>query len=720
MYCKWCGKPINNAGAYCPFCGGDLSTEQRVQAPKYIDPSAVYNSPYPIRDSARMFDDGRKRGSSGGFKALVSAAAALLAVFVVLCLFFGSNDPEPSDSVTAPSAGSQQPQSPGSPGIASGEDSSAAGFREPYTVLKGDGSDTVTIMIYMVGSDLESDGASATADIAEMMKSRLSENVNVVVETGGCTNWYDQRISDGLVERWLVGNRELIKLEDRGRARMLTVGELSSFIEFCAENYPADRYGLIFWDHGGGSVYGFGYDELYPSDTLFLPDISNALKRAGTKFDFVGFDACLMASVEVAYMLEPYADWLIASQETEPSTGWEYTTWLNALSENTSLATTEIANTIIKRYAETSEETDTLSCVSLREVPYVYECLCSFLDESREMLENGGFNRISSCRAQACSFSYGEYDMVDIVDLAYEMRTDASYALIGAVSRAVKCRNNSAAKGANGLSMYYPYTDLDSYSMAKSFLRYIGLDYGFEFFDRFLDIMTSGKTDEPSTLFSLEGTGGGSELSELETLDDGNGGYVIPIAPELWDEIVSVELSLVIDDGGGYVDLGSDAVFYTDDNDNLTLDFDGTWVAIGGCVVPSYAQSTVVTDDSTIFVSSVDAVLNGEQEIALELRWLDSVDNGYIAGYRTDDGDGQGTLGKLLQLKQGDTLRFCCDRYYYDGSFAGESDFGREITVGSRMPEVTYEMVECDRMLVCYKISDVYQNVFYTDMVEVR
>ncbi|MCR5235609.1 MAG: hypothetical protein K6E34_00220 [Lachnospiraceae bacterium] len=35
-------------------------------------------------------------------------------------------------------------------------------------------------------------------------------------------------------------------------------------------------------------------------------------------FDFIGFDACLMATVETAYMLSPYADYMIASEEFEP------------------------------------------------------------------------------------------------------------------------------------------------------------------------------------------------------------------------------------------------------------------------------------------------------------------------------------------------------------------------------------------------------------------
>ncbi len=64
--------------------------------------------------------------------------------------------------------------------------------------------------------------------------------------------------------------------------------------------------------------HGFGYDEMYPDDMLSLSQIGNALSDSGIKFDIVGFDACLMGTIETAYMLEPYADYLVASEEYEP------------------------------------------------------------------------------------------------------------------------------------------------------------------------------------------------------------------------------------------------------------------------------------------------------------------------------------------------------------------------------------------------------------------
>ena len=74
------------------------------------------------------------------------------------------------------------------------------------------------------------------------------------------------------------------------------------------------------------------------------------------EFDFVGFDACLMATAETGLMLNSYADYMIASEETEPGIGWYYTDWLTALSKNTSMPTTEIGRNIVDSFVDTCEK----------------------------------------------------------------------------------------------------------------------------------------------------------------------------------------------------------------------------------------------------------------------------------------------------------------------------------------------------------------------------
>ena len=86
------------------------------------------------------------------------------------------------------------------------------------------------------------------------------------MRNGGTTYWKNDVMDDGTVQRWEVKNGKFTELEDLGKQRMLVDYSLSDFITFAADEYPADRYILIMWDHGGGSLYGFGYDELYEND----------------------------------------------------------------------------------------------------------------------------------------------------------------------------------------------------------------------------------------------------------------------------------------------------------------------------------------------------------------------------------------------------------------------------------------------------------------------
>ena len=128
----------------------------------------------------------------------------------------------------------------------------------------------------------------------------------------------------------------LFVLED-GEYRMLekypqtSMGDpenLTQLLRYGYENYPADSYDLILWDHGNGPVIGYGKDKVFDGDGLTLPEIREALEDSPfggrEKLSIVGFDACLMSSAELMCMVADHADYLVASQETEPGFGWNY------------------------------------------------------------------------------------------------------------------------------------------------------------------------------------------------------------------------------------------------------------------------------------------------------------------------------------------------------------------------------------------------------------
>ena len=137
------------------------------------------------------------------------------------------------------------------------DSSVAAGSREKYTKLLGGGKDTVTIMVYMCGTDLESRSGMGTSDLQEMLNASFGRNINLLIYTGGCKAWKNSAVSSSDNQIWQVRDGKLVCLQkDLGSVSMTDPGTLAGYIQWCAKNYPASRYELILWDHGGGSVSG--------------------------------------------------------------------------------------------------------------------------------------------------------------------------------------------------------------------------------------------------------------------------------------------------------------------------------------------------------------------------------------------------------------------------------------------------------------------------------
>ena len=347
-------------------------------------------------------------------------------------------------------------------GVMSSASAAYADTGEGKTVDNGE----VTVFVYMIGSDLETDGGNASLDLKEMLAADLGEQVNLVIQTGGAMDWEMEEVREGTCQRFEVVDHELKEVEDIGLQSMAKIQTLASFLTWGAEAYPADRYELIFWDHGGGVTGGFGYDEYFEDDWLTLSDIGDALKLSGVEFDMVGFDACLMSTIEVAYMLKPYAEYLVASEEYIPAEGWYYTDWLTDLGQNPQMEGDQIGVAIVDDYAAYYEADGTweytLSVVDLNIIGRLYKALSDYMEETSDLLTQKQFTEISSARAQAKAFGDGDYELIDLLDYADRIESLDDSKLQKQVDACV-IYNRSNISNACGLAMYYPYKYLDSY-----------------------------------------------------------------------------------------------------------------------------------------------------------------------------------------------------------------------------------------------------------------
>lgn len=391
---------------------------------------------------------------------------------------------ETEDAYSRALAGKSQVYDPTKSSLISEDDGERTAQKRDYTV-----------MVYMIGSNLESVGGNATKDMEEMEAAGLDySKTNLILYTGGSMRWMGNVPSEqNSIIDLSMPQESRIRAHTDGNADMGAPDTLAAFINYCTAVYPADHYALIFWDHGGGPIMGYGLDELFDDDSLLLTEMKSAMAATdfgeSQKLDFVGFDACLMGSLESMSVWRNYANYYVASSETEPGAGWDYS-FLRVLNETTDAG--RITERIIDCYAASYEQKrsdsfdpdTTLSCTDLSEIDSVLDALDALSTKLSASLDKGDYSQIQQLRTQVKSFgnlgtSSGKgsvrYDLVDAEDFAEKFAgtyPKECAALQEAVSSAV-VKNYSNVEDSCGLTLYYPYGNKDMYRGAGTLVRSI-------------------------------------------------------------------------------------------------------------------------------------------------------------------------------------------------------------------------------------------------------
>lgn len=132
---------------------------------------------------------------------------------------------------------------------------------------------------YLCGSDLETEGGCATTDLSELMEVELPENVTVVIQTGGAAEWQNDVVDASKLQRFVYNSEGLQLVDEQPSASMGDSETLAAFLQFAKDSYPADKTAVVFWNHGGGSVSGAAFDELYDYDSLTLDEMYAAFSQ---------------------------------------------------------------------------------------------------------------------------------------------------------------------------------------------------------------------------------------------------------------------------------------------------------------------------------------------------------------------------------------------------------------------------------------------------------
>jgi hypothetical protein len=489
-----------------------------------------------------------------------------------------------------------------------------------------------------------------------------------------------------------------------------------------------------------------------------------------------------MGTLETAVTLEPYADYMIASEEVEPGVGWYYTGWITALSRNTSIPTTSLAKTLIDDYVSevrkrAPESQATLSLVDLAEFKStVPTALATFARSTMQLIDANEYQTVSDARAGAKEFAASNHiDQVDLVDFAERMATTESKALATALRGCIKYnRTSTNITDANGMSIFFPYAGVSHVSSALSTYDRIGVDadYG-RCIQAYASVAAGGQvtsvgSDNMLQVLLNEFTGGnqsssgndvsallqaflsggdrsrltgipGDKVTWLDTnrmkasvqyysqhrldasslkLTEKNGQRVLALSEDQWKLVQYMEQNVFVDDGKGFIDLGLDNVYDYNDDGDLIMEYDGTWLSLNGRIVSYYMVSDDHYGKTYTIRGRVPALLNG-QLVDIILEFTDQNPDGAVLGAqkRYNATTQTATLAKgLLPIVAGDKIDYLCDYYAYDGTYNDTYYLGKQVKATGTWTIENIALTNASYQMT-YRITDIYGNHYWTPSV---
>jgi hypothetical protein len=357
-----------------------------------------------------------------------------------------------------------------------------------------------TVMIYMDGdNNLES---AAIDDFNELEVAGSTANVNIVVQIDRIPGYDSTNGNWTSTKRYHVdqdpnGYDNIIistEISDIGEANMGHPTTLADFVNWARTTYPATNYLLVLWDHGDGwktrsahveqkgmhkrlikrePVKGICYDDTN-LDYLTLPDVDTALNTATTGGVFpihvVGFDACLMAMLEIGYEISPYSSYMVASEESERTDGWDYEATMMWLTANPASTPSQLASQIVIDYMSFYGygSFDTQSAVDLSQVTALATAVSTLASDlaSNVMMY---FYDIKDVRDQVQEYS--DSDFIDLYHFAQliqteisdpQIQTDAQSVMDAVSTTVIQEGHGVGSPDSHGISIYFPY-GVDNY-----------------------------------------------------------------------------------------------------------------------------------------------------------------------------------------------------------------------------------------------------------------
>ena len=603
--------------------------------------------------------------------------------------------------------------------------------------------DDWAIYLYLCGTDLESRSGAATLDLTEIVNQRMPNGVTVVIQTGGAKQWRNNIVSSDYLERYALRGDQFARIWRGENRSMGDARTLAEFLGFCRDNFPARHQAVILWDHGGGSAGGLVMDEQFSNDRLSLGELRDAFDRvfdANAKtppLDIVGFDCCLMATVDTAAAMQGFARYMVASEETEPGCGWNYAGLLNLMRRYPGMDGAAMGQAICETYMSGCRQAGlageaTLSVTDLTKLDPLLQAYDRFGGQAvLEACDDSNFFAMFGRGAkQAENYggntpNSGYANMVDLGDLASqcsELMPEASRAVLRALKDCVVFKVNGDYRArASGLSCYYVYNQ-----NPKLYQMYASAGAS-ENFKVFYDYMMTGRLDEEKQAYIREELGYGEE-NAIETLDslnnfqgggwhvsiDDEGYAVLTLDPDTLATVseVSFQLAYLDEEEDLLLFLGSDNDIDHDwDNGVFKDNFRGVWGSIDDCLC--HMEIVYQGDDYNLY--NVPVLLNGEP-YQLKVAYDYEEEEYYILGAMKGLDDEGMADRNMVRLRVGDRIT----TLHRAGTASGDDAFewyeSDSFTVTRRTAFSEMDLGD-GQFLLLFTLTDGRGETTYTDEV---
>ncbi len=617
-----------------------------------------------------------------------------------------------------------------------------------------------TLFVYLCGTDLESDYYAATGDLDEMLAVSGSDKFRFIVQTGGTYTWHNEVVAADKTQRYLIQNGEITLVDEQKIADMGDPDTLTDFLKWGLKNYASAHNGLIFWNHGGGSITGVCFDERYYSDSLDLTEIDASLNEAiggfGKKLDFIGFDACLMGSVEAANVLATFADYMYGSEEVEPGSGWDYTAIGDYLVQNPNADGLALGKTVADSFlkackADGQDYQVTFSIIDLSKIDPILTSFNAFAKDLYEAAEDAE-KRADIVRNIRDIDDFGGNNKTEgyanMIDLGGIAEVCASFsenaeAAVKAISDAVVYSvSGDLHNDVSGLSTYYPICVQGSNEL--SFFGKVCISpYYLSFVDLLVSVGASGdmySDYEDDTWFDDDGDWYWGDdwdyydddywdyIDDYEVIGESpyigfdvkptfeEGSYYFMLDEEGWYNAADVYgiVCVMSEDGSEIIEYGETYDIDADWEYGIFFDnFDGWWISLpDGQNLATYIVG--YTDDGVVYTSPV--MLNGvETNLRLKMDYDGKI---VIEGAWDGIDDECGAASKdITKLKKGDKI---IPLYYsipLDDDFDYDGDYGYygDEYVFDGEPEIWYDLMYPGEYLYAFCIDDIYGDYYLTD-----